>query len=40
MDGAHQYGIRFTTLSRPYRQEIDRYIAAIIRGERLPEAEI
>jgi len=33
MDGAHQYGIRFTTLTRPYRQEIDRYIAAMVRGE-------
>lgn len=40
MDGAHQYGIRFTTLSRACRQEIDRYIAAIVRGERLPPAEI
>jgi len=33
MDGAHQYGIRFTSLARPYRQEIDRYIAAMVRGE-------
>lgn len=39
MDGAHQYGIRFTTLNRAYRQEIDRYIAAIVRGERLPETD-
>jgi CheY-like chemotaxis protein len=38
MDGAHQYGIRFTTLTRPYRQEIDHYIAAIVRGDRQPVA--
>jgi len=38
MDGAHQYGIRFTTLTRPYRQEIDRYIAAMVRGEVQPAA--
>jgi CheY-like chemotaxis protein len=36
MDGAYQYGIRFTALARPFRQEIDRYIAAMVRGERHP----
>lgn len=36
MDGAHQYGICFTTLTRANRQEIDRYIASIVRGESLP----
>jgi response regulator RpfG family c-di-GMP phosphodiesterase len=34
MDGAHQYGIYFTTLSRTYRHEIDSYIAAVARGEK------
>lgn len=38
MDGAHQYGIYFTTLTRPFRQEIDRYIAAIVKGERATTA--
>ena len=34
MDGAHQYGIYFTTLSRAYRHEIDAYIASVARGEK------
>lgn len=29
INGAYQYGIFFTVLTRPYRQEIERYIAAI-----------
>jgi len=33
LDGSHQYGIRFTYLTRTCRQEIDRYIATMIRGE-------
>lgn len=33
MDGAHQYGIHFTTLNRQFRHEIDLYIASIVRGE-------
>jgi CheY-like chemotaxis protein len=33
LDGAHQYGVQFTTLPRKYREEIDRYIASIVRGE-------
>lgn len=33
MDGAHLYGIHFTTLSRNFRHEIDQYIASVIRGE-------
>ena len=37
IDGAHQYGIRFTTLSRADRREIDLYIAAIVMGSRQPE---
>jgi response regulator RpfG family c-di-GMP phosphodiesterase len=37
MDGAYQYGIRFTALTRQYRQEIDRYVAAMVRGD-LPPA--
>jgi response regulator RpfG family c-di-GMP phosphodiesterase len=35
MDGAHQYGIYFTTLSRAHRHEIDAYIASVARGENL-----
>jgi response regulator RpfG family c-di-GMP phosphodiesterase len=37
MDGAHQYGVYFTTLSRTYRHEIDAYIASVARGEKQPE---
>jgi len=37
MDGAHQYGIYFTTLSRTHRHEIDAYIASVARGEKQPE---
>lgn len=37
MDGAHQYGIQFTTLDRYYRKEIDKYIASIVRNELPPE---
>jgi DNA-binding response OmpR family regulator len=33
IDGAHQYGICFTTLSRTYRHELDIYIASVARGE-------
>ena len=33
MDGAHQYGIYFTTLSRTFRHELDMYIASVSRGE-------
>ncbi len=33
IDGAHQYGIHFTSLSRLFRQEIDQYISSIVRGE-------
>lgn len=33
MDGAHQYGIHFTSLNRAFRHEIDLYIASIVRGE-------
>lgn len=33
MDGAHQYGIRFTAMHRRCRHEIDTYIASIVRGE-------
>ncbi len=33
MDGAHLYGVYFTTLSRAYRHEIDIYIASVARGE-------
>lgn len=33
MDGAHLYGIHFTTLNRRFRHEIDLYIASIVRGE-------
>ncbi|NVN97831.1 MAG: response regulator [Geobacteraceae bacterium] len=33
MDGAHLYGIHFTTLSRNFRHEIDQYIASVIRGD-------
>jgi len=33
MDGAHQYGIQFTSLSRSHRNEIDRYISSLIRGD-------
>lgn len=33
MDGAHQYGIHFTTLNRIFRHEIDLYIASIVRGD-------
>ena len=36
MDGAYQYGIRFTALTRQCRQEIDRYIAAMVRGDIQP----
>jgi response regulator RpfG family c-di-GMP phosphodiesterase len=36
MDGAHQYGIYFTTLSRTHRHEIDAYIASVARGEQQP----
>lgn len=36
MDGAHQYGIHFTTMNRRFRQEIDLYIAAAVRGENQP----
>jgi len=37
MDGAHQYGVYFTTLSRTHRHEIDAYIASVARGEKQPE---
>jgi len=37
MDGAHQYGVYFTALSRTYRHEIDAYIASVARGEKQPE---
>lgn len=37
MDGAHQYGIYFTTLSRTSRHEIDAYIASVARGEKQSE---
>ncbi|HZV82231.1 MAG TPA: response regulator [Geobacteraceae bacterium] len=37
MDGAHQYGIQFTTLDRYYRKEIDKYISSIVRNEIPPE---
>jgi CheY-like chemotaxis protein len=33
MDGAHQYGIHFTSLNRQFRHEIDQYISSIVRGE-------
>lgn len=33
MDGAHLYGVHFTTLSRTFRHEIDLYIASIVRGD-------
>lgn len=33
MDGGHQYGIQFTSLSRNDRKEIDRYITSLVRGE-------
>lgn len=33
MDGAHLYGIHFTTLGRRFRHEIDLYIASVVRGE-------
>lgn len=33
MDGAHQYGIHFTTLNRKSRHELDVYIASIVRGD-------
>ena len=33
IDGAHQYGIHFTTLNRRFRHEIDLYIASVVRGE-------
>jgi len=36
MDGAYQYGIQFTSLNRMFRQEIDRYISATVRGEIQP----
>jgi response regulator RpfG family c-di-GMP phosphodiesterase len=37
LDGAYQYGICFTALSRHFRQEIDGYIAAVVKGE-IPSA--
>jgi DNA-binding response OmpR family regulator len=37
IDGAHQYGIYFTTLSRKYRHELDLYIASVTRGEHQKE---
>jgi CheY-like chemotaxis protein len=33
MDGAHQYGVHFTSLNRRFRHEIDLYVAATARGE-------
>ena len=39
MDGAHQYGIYFTTLSRTYRHEIDAYIASVAMGEHRGEQQ-
>lgn len=33
IDGDHQYGVHFTSLSRNFRHEIDLYIAATVRGE-------
>lgn len=33
MDGAHQYGVHFTSLNRRFRHEIDHYIASTVRGE-------
>jgi len=37
MDGAHQYGIHFTSLNRRFRHEIDLYIASAVRGgDQLP----
>jgi hypothetical protein len=33
LDGAHQYGIHFTMISRQNRNAIDLYIASIVRGE-------
>lgn len=33
IDGAHQYGVHFTTLNRRFRHEIDLYIASVVRGE-------
>jgi len=33
IDGAHQYGIHFTTLTRRFRHEIDLYIASVVRGD-------
>lgn len=32
IDGAHQYGIHFTSLNRQFRHEIDLYIASVVRG--------
>lgn len=33
IDGAHQYGIHFTSISRAYRQLLDLYIASVVRGD-------
>jgi len=33
IDGAHQYGIHFTSLNRSSRHEIDAYIASVVRGD-------
>jgi len=33
MDGAHQYGVHFTSLNRRFRHEIDLYIASAVRGD-------
>ncbi len=38
MDGAHQYGIHFTTLNRKSRHELDVYIASMVRGDNQPVA--
>ncbi len=36
LDGAHLYGIQFTSLGRTYREELDNYIASMVRND-LPE---
>lgn len=33
MDGSHQYGVQFIAPNRSFRQEIDRYIELVTRGE-------
>lgn len=39
MDGAHQYGIQFTSLDSYCRKEIDNYISSIVRNEIPPELQ-